>query len=230
MLKINVLQLIVIFLFITAISILLVKNAPIVIVPTSSLPVANHTIVLDAGHGLPDGGAVSKNGISEEQINLQIVLKLQELLESSGCNVVLTRSDENGIYDANAKSKKASDLKNRIDIINSSGADCLVSIHLNKIPQQQYYGWQSFYQKDNDESKALAKSIQSSLNYSTGIDNKRQSLPISNIYLMDNSNIPSTLIECGFLSNKAECAMLQDDEYQNKLTWGIYTGIMDFLN
>ena len=230
MIKINIYYLVITFLLVASISIVLIKNAPIVIIPTSSLPVSNHTIVLDAGHGLPDGGAVSKNGVSEEQINLQIVLKLQELLESSNCNIILTRSDENGIYDANAKSKKASDLKNRIDIINSSGADCLVSIHLNKIPQQQYYGWQSFYQKDNDESKALAKSIQSSLNYSTRIDNMRQSLPISNIYLMDNSKIPSTIIECGFLSNPTECTLLQDDEYQNKLAWGIYTGIMDFLN
>lgn len=175
-------------------------------------------------------GAVSKNGISEEQINLQIVLKLQELLESSNCNVILTRSDENGIYDADAKSKKVSDLKNRVEIINSSNADCLISIHLNKISGEQYYGWQSFYQKDNDSSINLAKAIQSSLNYSTGIENKRQILPISNIYLMDNSKIPSTIIECGFLSNPTECSLLQDDEYQNKLAWGIYTGIMDFFN
>ncbi|MBR3697722.1 MAG: N-acetylmuramoyl-L-alanine amidase [Clostridia bacterium] len=106
-------------------------------------------------------------GVSEEQINLQITLKIQELLEASNCNVVLTRSDENGIYDADAKSKKSSDLHNRVDIVNSSNADCLVSIHLNKISQEQYYGWQSFYQKGNEKSINLAKAIQSSLNYST---------------------------------------------------------------
>lgn len=113
------------------------------------------------------GGAVSKNGISEEEINLQIVLKIQELLESSNCKVILTRSDENGIYDVGAKSKKKSDLQNRVSIVNSSNADCLVSIHLNKISQEQYSGWQSFYQKDNEKSQQLAKLIQSSLNYST---------------------------------------------------------------
>ena len=175
-------------------------------------------------------GAISKDGVSEEQINLQITLKIQELLEASNCNVILTRSDENGIYDANSKSKKTSDLKNRVEIINSSNADCLISIHLNKISGEQYYGWQSFYQKDNEKSINLAKKIQASLNYSTGIDNKRQSLPISNIYIMDNSKIPSTIIECGFLSNPEECKRLQDDEYQNKLAWGIYTGIMDFFS
>lgn len=113
------------------------------------------------------GGAVSKNGISEEEINLNIVLKIQELLESSNCTVILTRSDENGIYDAGAKSKKKSDLQNRVEIVNSSGADCLVSIHLNKISESKYSGWQSFYQKGNESSINLAKFIQSSLNYST---------------------------------------------------------------
>ena len=79
--------------------------------PASSTPVTDHTVVLDAGHGLPDGGAVSEDGISEQEINLNIIFKLQELLEASNCNVILTRSDENGIYDADAKSKKYSDLE-----------------------------------------------------------------------------------------------------------------------
>ena len=112
-------------------------------------------------------GAISKNGISEENINLNIVFKIQELLEASNCSVILTRSDENGIYDINAKSKKISDLKNRIEIINSSNADCLISIHLNKFSNEIYHGWQSFYQKGNEKSMNLAKSIQASLNYST---------------------------------------------------------------
>lgn len=81
--------------------------------------------------------------------------------------MILTRSDENGIYEENAKSKKTSDIHKRVEIVNSSNADCLVSIHLNKISEEQYYGWQSFYQKDNESSMKLAKSIQSSLNYST---------------------------------------------------------------
>lgn len=110
---------------------------------------------------------MSADGVSEEQINLEIVLKLQELLETSNCNVILTRSDENGIYDAKVKSKKTSDLHNRVDIVNSSGADCLISIHLNKISESQYYGWQSFYQKENKQSINLAKAIQASLNYAT---------------------------------------------------------------
>jgi N-acetylmuramoyl-L-alanine amidase len=198
-------------------------------IPTSSTPVTSHTVVLDAGHGLPDGGAVSTDGVSEESINLNIVLKLQELLESSNCTVVLTRSDENGIYDADSKSKKVSDLKNRVEIINNSGADILVSIHLNKISGEKYYGWQSFYQPENEQSKNLASFIQTNLNYYIDRDNQRTILPLSNIYIMDNSKIPAVTIECGFLSNQEDTALLQTDEYQNNIAWGIYAGIMDYF-
>lgn len=196
---------------------------------TSSTPVSSHIIVLDAGHGSPDGGAVNDNGVYESEINLNITKKLQELLEASNCTVILTRSDKNGIYDTNAKRKKISDLNNRVNIINNSNADILVSIHLNKISQSQYYGWQSFYQKNNENSKNLANLIQTNLNYSIQKENKREILPISNIYLMDNSKIPSVIIECGFLSNPEESILLQNDDYQNSLAWGIYTGIMDYF-
>ena len=205
----------------------LFENTPSV--PVSSTPVSSHIIVLDAGHGYPDGGAVNESGVSESEINLKIIQKLQELLEASNCTVILTRSDENGIYDANAKRKKLSDLNNRIDIINNSDANILVSVHLNKISQNQYYGWQSFYQKNNENSKNLANLIQSNLNYSIQKENKREILPISNIYLMDNSKIPSVIVECGFLSNPDDSVLLQTDSYQNSLAWGIYTGIMDYF-
>ena len=198
-------------------------------VVTSSVPVSSHVVVLDAGHGYPDGGAVNEQGVSESEINLKIIQKIQELLEASNCTVILTRSDENGIYDVNAKRKKLSDLNNRVEIVNNSNADILVSIHLNKIPQSQYYGWQTFYQKSNEKSKSLAGVIQANLNYSIQRENKREILPISNIYLMDNSKIPSVIVECGFLSNPNDASLLQTDEYQDTLAWGIYTGIMDYF-
>ena len=120
--------------------------------------------------------------MSEEEINLAITLKLQELLEQSGTTVILTRSDENGIYDLDEKSmknKKVSDLKNRVKLANTETADCFISIHLNKIPQEQYSGWQTFYQKNNDESKNLAFKIQNNLNYSIQKENKREILPLT---------------------------------------------------
>ena len=109
-------------------------------VETTSTPASNKTIVIDAGHGTPDKGAESKNGTTESDINLAITLKVQNLLEQSGCVVLLTRSDENGIYSLDSKTlkeKKVSDIKNRVKIGNNSSANIFVSIHLNKIPQEQ---------------------------------------------------------------------------------------------
>lgn len=202
-------------------------------VMTSGTPVSSHKVILDAGHrSARSVGAVSSNGVSEESINLSIVLKLQKLLEQSGCTVFLTRSDENGIYDLDKKSlknKKSSDLKNRVKIANSSDAECFISIHLNKIPQSRYYGWQTFFQKNNEESKKLAFDIQNNLNFSIQKENKREILGLSGKYIMDNIKIPTVIVECGFLSNSDESIQLQKEEYQEKLAWGIYTGIMDYF-
>lgn len=175
------------------------------------------------------GGAVSAEGVPEADINLIIIQKLQELLEASNCEIILTRSDENGIYDADANNKKTSDLKNRVELVNASGSEILVSVHLNKISSEKWNGWQTFYQKDNECSKALASQIQNNLNYSIDRENKRTILPLSNIYLMDNSKIPAVTVECGFLSNPEEAKLLQTDEYQNHIAWGIYAGIMDYF-
>lgn len=199
---------------------------------TSSLPVTNKVIILDAGHGKPDEGAQSANGITEEAINLKIVKKVQALLEQSGSTVILTRSDENGIYDADEKSlknKKRSDIQNRVKIGNESAADIFVSVHLNKIPQAQYNGWQTFFQEGSKLSQSLAKSIQSSLNESIQKENKRDSLKITGKYITDHVEIPTTIVECGFLSNPEEEKLLQEEDYQSRLAWGIYTGIMDYF-
>lgn len=201
-------------------------------VSTVTLPVTNKTIVLDAGHGYPDEGAESKNGVSEASINLIITQKVQLLLEQSGCNVILTRSDENGIYDldsATLKEKKVSDIKNRVKIGNESSADAFVSIHLNKIEQSQYYGWQTFFRQGDNQSEELAKSIQEELNASIQKENKREALKITGKYIIDHVEIPTTIVECGFLSNPEEEQLLQQDEYQNKIAWGIYNGIMDYF-
>lgn len=184
------------------------------------------------GHGLPDSGASSNSGVTEESINLSIVKKVQSLLEQSGSTVLLTRSDENGIYDMDSSSirnKKRSDIKNRVKIGNESSADIFVSIHLNKIPQSQYYGWQTFFKNGNEDGKRLANSIQNGLNNAVQKENKREPLKITGKYIIDNVEIPTSIVECGFLSNPEEEKLLQQNEYQNKLAWGIYTGIMDYF-
>lgn len=200
---------------------------------TASTPVTGHSIVLDAGHGLPDGGAENNTGLTEEKINLDIVLKLQKLLEASNCTIILTRSDENGIYSTDAKTlreKKVSDLKNRVNIANNLEADIFVSIHLNKIAQSKYFGWQTFYKKNSEEGKNLSLSIQENLNSSIQIENKRQPQTITGKYIIDNVKIPTVIVECGFLSNPTEAKHLEQDSYQEKIAWGIYTGIMDFFS
>ena len=201
-------------------------------VPTVSLPVSGKTIVVDAGHGKPDEGAESSNGTTEAETNLKIALKLQNLLEQSGSTVILTRSDENAIYDLDSKTlrqKKISDIHNRVKIGNESSADIFVSIHLNKIPQQQYYGWQTFYNGKSAEGQKLAVSIQNNLNDAIQKENNRVAKSIENIYIVKHVEIPTTIVECGFLSNPDEEKLLLEDEYQNKLAWGIYNGIIDYF-
>lgn len=201
-------------------------------VQTVSLPVSNKVIVLDAGHGKPDEGAQSSNGTTEAETNLKITLKVQSLLEQSGATVVLTRSDENAIYDLDKttlRQKKISDIHNRVKIGNESSADIFVSIHLNKISQQQYYGWQCFYKQNDEKSTALSKSLQENLNDSIQKENKRVSMKLDNVYIIKHVEIPISIVECGFLSNPEEETQLLSDDYQNRLAWGIYNGIMDYF-
>ncbi len=200
---------------------------------TSGTPATEKVIVLDAGHGKPDEGAESKNGTTEEKTNLEIVLKIQKLLEESGATVILTRSDENAIYDLDKETlreKKVSDIKNRVKIGNESQADIFVSIHLNKGDSSNYNGWQTFYKKNDENGKKLATLIQDELKETINIPNNRVAHEIDNIYLIENVEIPITIVECGFISNPQEEQKLLTDEYQNQLAWGIYNGILKYFN
>lgn len=178
-------------------------------------------------------GAQSSRGTTEAETNLKIALKLQNLLEQSGCTVILTRSDENAIYDLDKntlREKKISDIRNRVKIGNNSTADIFVSIHLNKIPQQQYWGWQCFYNSGNEKSINLAKKIQSNLNDTIQKENKRVAMKLDTVYIMKHVEIPISIVECGFLSNPEEEQQLLEDGYQDKLAWGIFNGIIDYFN
>ena len=208
------------------------ENGQNKIIETTASPVSGKTVVLDAGHGVPDEGAQSSNGTTEAETNLKIALKVQNLLEQSGCNVILTRSDENAIYDLDSntlKQKKISDIRNRVKIGNESSADIFVSIHLNKIPQAQYYGWQCFYKPNNEQSIKLAKKLQENLNKSIQKENKRVPMKLDTVYIMKHVEIPISIVECGFLSNPEEEKQLLDDNYQNRLAWGIYNGIQEYF-
>ncbi len=188
------------------------------------------TIVLDAGHGYPDGGAEGSGKVTEEELNLEVTLKLQELLEKSGINVILTRADVNGIFDeglSTIRKKKVSDMKNREKIINSSEADFFISIHMNKFTDSKYSGPQVFYSAAFDEAKTLAESIQKELIFELKPKMEREIKKAdSNIYLLKNSKIPAVLVECGFLSNPQEEKLLLTEEYRETVAWAIYKGII----
>ncbi len=194
------------------------------------------TVILDAGHGGEDGGAVGIDGIIEKDINLSITLKLKELLEISGYNVVLTRDKDISIYDDNAQSlreKKRSDLRNRSEIIDKHSNNknaIFVSIHQNKFPNPKYFGTQIFYSKNDPKSQELANSVKDSVVGLIQPENKRAIKPADKkIFLLNNAEIPAIVVECGFLSNEEEAQKLSSKEYQGKMAFSIYCGILGFL-
>lgn len=222
------LVLIVVFLSIYIISFKVDKT----VISVNATAITSKVVVIDAGHGKPDEGAVGLYGTTEEAINLKIAMKLQALVEQSGGIVYLTRSDENGIYSSKAKSireKKISDVKNRVILGNGQDVDIFISIHLNKYPSGTYSGWQTFYQQGNEESVRLAKCVQDSLNNTISKPNNRVPLVLKGVYLMDHIQNTTITVECGFLSNEEEARLLNDDSYQDKLAWGIYIGIQEFF-
>lgn len=194
-----------------------------------------YKIVVDAGHGAPDGGAVSSDGIEEAGLNLEIAEKLRDALEDEGFLVIMTREDENNIADTDKQKSlremKSSDLTNRVNIANNSGADIMISIHMNKFEGGSSWGWQTFYSKNSDKGKMLADLVQASIQ--KNIDdrvNKRVALSIEGIKIVDKTNIPVIIVECGFLSNVEDLKLLQTEEYQDKIVVGIVDGVKEFYS
>lgn len=199
---------------------------------TYSLPIRSAVIVIDAGHGGRDPGASGASGLTEEEVNLKIALKLRRLVEQGGGTAIMIREDDTGLYTEGGNGKetrKREDLRNRHTLINSCGADIFISIHLNSFPQSQYYGAQAFYQKNDDKSGKLAESIQNEVIKVLNRGNERKAKSTDSIYLLKNNNMPGVLIECGFLSNREEEHLLDDDHYQEKIAWSIFVGIVKYM-
>lgn len=201
---------------------------------TTAAPVTSgKIIVIDAGHGSPDGGAVSNSGTLEKDLNLKISKRLGSLLQQSGAYVIYTRSDDNSIADdLNAKIRdiKRSDMRNRKDIKNNSGADLFVSIHMNFFEDPQYSGAQVFYKGTCAQSKMLAESIQQYIKDFADNTNTREAKDSKNsIFILNDSNLPSVLVECGFLSNAAEESKLKTADYQDKIAFSIFSGISNYF-
>lgn len=186
------------------------------------------TIVLDAGHGAPDGGAVGYNGTIEKDVNLAIVLKLREILESRGYSVILTRENDNGIYDSDAQTiheMKVSDMKKRRNIINSSDADLFVSIHMNAFSDPKSNGLHIFYARNHPEIKLLAENIQNKISELTNAEVHTVKTASETLYLMKDPTPPAILVECGFISNPTEEKLLNDDVYRSKIAFAIADAI-----
>ncbi|HHY99910.1 MAG TPA: N-acetylmuramoyl-L-alanine amidase [Tissierellia bacterium] len=191
-------------------------------------------ILLDPGHGGIDQGASGDLKIAEAPINLAIAKKLMSFLEGSGFEVEMTRYDDQGLYtdlSGTIRDKKNEDLKNRVDLINKSGSDLVISVHLNYFPQKQYYGAHVFYQKNNEAiTKAAAETIQESMKNILDKSNTRVPQLKKGIKIMDDAKVPVVLIECGFLSNNDEERKLISDDYQEKTAWAIYAGLLKHFN
>ena len=190
--------------------------------PTINL-VANQsagTLILDAGHGGEDGGAVSVSGIPESQINLAIVLKMRDILGIYGVDPILLRETDRSLHDGSAstlREKKSSDLRNRVDIVQSVQDATLLSIHQNTYTDQRYRGAQAFYAPTRG-SQELAEYFQACIQSALQPDNERLAKQIPDtVYLMNHVDCPAILVECGFLTNPEEEALLQDHTYQTQL-------------
>lgn len=188
------------------------------------------TVVIDAGHGGEDGGATSVSGVSESQINLAIALRLEQVLALCGIETKMIRTEDTAVYTQGTTitEKKVSDLKQRVDMVNSVPNAVLVSIHQNHFSESKYDGAQVFY-ADTDGSKHLAQQAQSLLRQTLDPGNLREIKKAESVYLMEQIQCTGILVECGFLSNPQEDLLLQEDFYQIKLTCAISGALTQFL-
>lgn len=186
-------------------------------------------VVLDAGHGGIDGGVSGVNtGIKESVINLSIVKKLERYLVDGGFNVVLTRSTDAGLYGIATKSLKKKDMQKRKEIIEKVEPSLVVSVHLNKYSLSSRKGAQIFYNEKNQNGKILAESIQKAFNELPDSERDFSALK-GDYYILNCTNYPSVIAECGFLSNPEEEAKLVTEEYQDVVAYTLFKGIVSYL-
>lgn len=187
-------------------------------------------VVIDAGHGGKDPGKVGVNGALEKEINLQIALRLKSLLEQNDVAVVLTREEDKDLASEQAASRKNEDLRARAALIAAAEPVVMVSIHQNSYPEEEVDGAQVFYYAGSDSGKMLGSIIQNSLKSEIDDGNHRVAKANKEYYLLKKAACPAVIIECGFLSNPSEAALLATEEYQEKLAFAVHLGIMEYIN
>ena len=196
-------------------------------------------VFLDAGHGDFDPGKVSVDGkragmgmkiYPGQTVKVAIAKRLKWYLEQSDVEVVMSREDDRGLYDTSAGSRKMSDMKNRCARVEESGADLVVSIHQNSYHQEDVSGAQVFYYRKSEKGKRLAEILQKRFDYALGDQNRRKAKPNDSYYLLLHVKCPIVIVECGFLSNWKEAALLKTEEYQDRVAYTLHMGIMEYLN
>lgn len=187
-------------------------------------------VVIDAGHGGEDPGKVGINGALEKDINLDIAFLVKKYLEQQDVTVVMTRNSDEGLYREESPNKKIEDLKNRLALMEASGATLAVSIHQNSYTSEKVSGAQVFYYESSTEGERAAVLLQEQLRKGIDESNTREAKKNGTYYLLKKSSIPTVIVECGFLSNGEEADKLIQEDYQEKMAWNISIGILQYLN
>ncbi|MCL2638861.1 MAG: N-acetylmuramoyl-L-alanine amidase [Oscillospiraceae bacterium] len=188
---------------------------------------------LNLPHGGPDPGCIGAGGELEKDINLAIALNLRDLLEFSGFTVIMTRDTDVSIHDdgiEGLRKQKLSDMENRREIVANYPESIFVSIHQNQFTQPQYFGAQMFYSTVNRDNFRFAQTMQGVFRELHPENDREAKLIDGELYLFRNTPQPALLIECGFLSNAEDTARLSDSEYQKKVSFTIYRGLIEFLS
>ena len=185
---------------------------------------AENTVVLDSGHGGSDPGKVGVNNAKEKDINLKIAKKVKKLLEKKGIKVVMTREDDTMLAKDKNGSQKVQDMKERVKLINSTGPELAVSIHQNSYHEESIHGAQVFYYKHSEHGEQFAAIMQKAL-LSIDKQNRRQPKADDTYYLLKKTEVPTVIVECGFLSNPEEAEKLVTEEYQQQIAEAIVKGI-----
>lgn len=190
------------------------------------LPLSGRIICVDPGHGGYDPGTI-RNGIQEKDIVLKIAVCLQDYLQQGGAWVVLTREEDRDFLEVTVGPKKRLDMKHRRQIIEEGGGELLISIHANCISSTIWRGAQVFYREGSEEGKLLASAIQNEL--IRILQNTDRQAKSSDYYILRETSMPGVIVEVGFLSNPEEAELLNRPEYQKKIAWAIYLGIISYL-
>lgn len=200
----------------------------------SSMPITQKTVIVDAGHGGDDGGAIGIDGTVEKDINLDIALKLEKILKFYGFNVIMTRTQDVMTCDDGLDSlrkRKISDIHNRFELMRKNPDAIFISVHQNKFEDSSQHGTQVFYSGNDERSKELAEAIQTSVTLTLQRKNDRVVKKSgSGIYLLYHAKIPAVLVECGFISNSDELKKLKDESYRMKLAILIADGLLKYLS